>query len=99
MPNGASGLDVPTAAPTTRTRKNVPIASTTNFAAARGPAATSASYRSDTCLAWRDMTMDTASPLAVRWVLDAGGHLVRLPAVDQSYLPAVSALGRSQDCR
>jgi len=35
--------------------------------------------------------METASPLAVRRVLDAGGHLVRPPAADQSYLPAVNA--------
>src|SRR6478736_2309074 len=40
IPSGASGLALRTAAPTVKTRQNVPIASTAYFTSARGEAAT-----------------------------------------------------------
>jgi len=56
IPSGASGLALRTAAPTVKTRQNVPIASTAYFTSARGEAATVSSAIIGSFGAW-DVTM------------------------------------------
>src|SRR5882757_10904468 len=89
IPSGASWLALRTAAPTVKTRQNVPIASTAYFTSARGPLTTSAaSLRNAASLGAWDVTMGPRIAAGTADVVKADAQRPFPPVGPHAYRPA-----------